>query len=219
MSSSRHALRGLVSTPVRQFQLVAMLTLAVVVWLLFAVRVFRAALPRGGLAQTLADLSAGDAGERWYSFYVAILTWGHIPVVLLLALWGGALGGHAIVQAWRDPMDPREMVPAGQEPDRYIPAAFMFWGSLVLGVLTFAAANVTPMTGTALFWDEYYGLTQWVALLWWAIAAATVLAALVRMARSRRQRLEQERRRAAGRVAAAERRKAAKDARRLGKDQ
>lgn len=176
-------------TPVRQFQVLAMAVLALTSWMGISIRAFRSALPGGGLEETLADLTAGDGGERWFSFYVAILAWGHIPVMFLLVAWGTVLAVHSIVLSWREQRADGPPVGPSAGPDPYVPAPLMFWGATVLGVLTLSAAGLAPMTSPALYWDDYYGIAQWAAVLWWLLALATVVAAIVRALQPRRDRV------------------------------
>lgn len=184
----RTALRALVSTPVRQFQVLAMAALAVTSWMFIAIRAFRSQLPRGGIDGTLADLTAGEDGERWFSFYVALLAWGHIPVLFLILLAGAVLAVHSLVHAWREPLDAVGLVPedADLHPDRYVPPGFLFTGAVVIGLLTFNASGLVSLTSLALFWEDEYSVAQWAALGWWALALLTAVGAVVRALRRRR---------------------------------
>ncbi|HLV04156.1 MAG TPA: hypothetical protein VKY79_06220 [Actinomycetaceae bacterium] len=167
-------LRALLAAPVRQFQVVAVLTVAAFAWLAIPVHAFGYLLPRGGLAETFADLTAGDAGTRWASFYVYLVTWGSVVAVCALALWGAALAVHSIVVTARQ--DPR----LRGSGTACVPPTLAFWGSLALGALAHhVSANVSAVTSSP-FWDDVYGASSPAVVLWVASAAATALAALVR---------------------------------------
>lgn len=207
------ALRRLLATPTRQFQVVGVLVVAVFVWVSLPVHAGSAWLPRGGLAETFADLTAGDLTTRFVSFYLYLVVWGGIVASCALAVWGAVLGVHSAVGAWRQAVTGG--VPSGED---HVPPILAFWGSVVLGVLTHhVSANVAPVS-TAPFWDDVYGASLPAVLLWAATALLTALAALHRAVFSRQGERERERRRAEGRERAAERRAAAKDARRVGRD-
>ncbi|WP_413452826.1 hypothetical protein AA0Y32_08735 [Georgenia phoenicis] len=200
---------ALLGSPLRQFQVVLLTSMAVAFWIFGIVDVL--SLPREGVEGTLADLAAGALGDRWHSFLVALLVWAHVPLLLALWCWGAVLAARSAVAEWRGP----DAGTGASGAVGRLPAGFVGWGALAVGMLAHSAASLMP--GHALLWDEHYGLTQWVALLWWAVALAMLAVVLAGAVRRRRQRLERERRREAGRVAAAERRAAAKAAKRQGR--
>ncbi|WP_454085210.1 hypothetical protein [Georgenia sp. Marseille-Q6866] len=209
------ALRQLLATPTRQFQVVGVLVVAVFAWVSLPVHAGRSWLPRGGLAETFADLTAGDMTTRFVSFYLYLVVWGGIVAICALAVWGAVLGVHSAVGAWRQAVSGASSVPSG---DDYVPPILAFWGSVLLGVLTHhVSANVAPVS-TAPIWDDVYGASLPAVLLWAATALLTALAALHRAVFSRQGERERERRRVEGRARAAERRAATKDARRVGRD-
>lgn len=210
------SLRQLLATPTRQFQVVGVLVVAVFTWVSMPVHAGRSWLPRGGLAETFADLTVGDATTRFVSFYLYIVVWFGILVICALAVWGTVLAVHSAVVAWRQTV--AGMPPAYATGEEYVPPILAFWGSVMLAILSHhVSSNVAPVS-TAPIWNDVYGATLPAVFLWAASALLTALATVHRAVFTRRRERERERRRAEGRVRAAERRAAAKDARRLGRD-
>lgn len=160
-------------TALRQFQVLGLAYLAVFAWIALYISAARYVLPRGDLAGTLGDLTGGGLGERWYSFVVAALAWGHVPVVYALTAWGVVLAAGSIRTAGRGTYD------AGR-----VPTPLLFWGSVALGGLSRSIAGLTA--GAHRFLDsQYYGAAGGAMWLWLAVAAATLLAAAVRALRGR----------------------------------
>lgn len=209
-------LRVLVATPVRQFQVLGVLTLAATVWAAFAWIVVPTD-PFGPSATdevvgTLAGLVEGTVEERWVARYFLLALGAAVVACSALAVWGAVLGVHSIVVAGR-------LNRAGQRfdtDDSHVPPTLAFWGTLVLGMLTRNVARLTALVGWTL--PGGWGVLDPALTLWWSVTFATVLATLWRLVQRRRWHRARERRRAEGRVRAAERRAAAKEARRLGRE-
>lgn len=156
-------------TPLRQFQLVGLVHLALFAWTglyLYAPRHYT-----GGLEAALSDPAHGTFGERFYSAVAAALSWGHVPVVYLLGAWGVVLAVGSIRTGGRTPFDPGR-----------IPTHLLFWGSLVIAGTIRGIAGWTA--GPHRFLDsQYYGVSFGVFWLWLALALAAVLVAAVRAGR------------------------------------
>lgn len=206
-------LRALLATPVRQFQVLGVLGLTAAAWVGLSIGAFQRSLPRGGLAQTFAELAAGEMGTRWASFYLLLVTWISIVLVYALTAWGVGLAVHSIIRAGREAAVGK--LPSGG--DSYVPAPFVFWGGLALGGVAYSVSLAVAPVTSAPVWDDWHGATLLATFVWWAVAAATVGAALVRLDQRRRYARERAQRRAEGRARAAERRAAAKQARRTGR--
>lgn len=204
------ALRGLVLTPVRQFQVLGIASFAFLSWMFFAIRWTGTASLRGDHAGAGADAPPDGLGERWYSCYVLALEWGSIPVMFALLAVGAALVVHSLVEAWREPVDEGGRLPVdlGLGTDRYVPPGFVIVGSFVIGVVTFGASGLGPPAGFGPF--ERYSVVQWAGYAWGALLLATAVGGVARAVRRRRVRRRWEgtpeaRQAQAARRAAAER--------------
>jgi len=157
-------------TPVRQFQVVGLVHGALFVWTgfyLYAPRNYT-----DGIERVLVDLTAGGFGDRFYAAVVAVLVWGHVPVVYLLAAWGIVLALGSI----RGPR-PGE----GCDPGR-IPTVLLFWGSLAIAAMIRSISGTTA--GPHRFLESaYYGVSFGALWVWAALALAAVVVALVRRVR------------------------------------
>jgi hypothetical protein len=157
------------ATPVRQFQLLGLVHLALFAWTglyIYAPRHYT-----GGLEAALAGPADGTFGERFYSAVAAALAWGHVPVVYLLGAWGVVLAVGSIRTGGRTPFDPGR-----------IPTELLFWGSLVIAG---AIRGISGWTvGPHRFLDSpHYGASFGTFWLWLAVAVAAVLVAAVRAVR------------------------------------
>ncbi|GAA4286239.1 hypothetical protein [Georgenia daeguensis] len=157
------------TTPVRQFQVVGLVHGALFAWTGLYVHA-----PRhytGGLERVLAGLGGGGFGDRFYSVVVAVLAWGHVPVVYLLALWGVVLALGSI----------RGRAGAGYDPGR-IPTVLLFWGSLTI------AGTIRGIAGTtagahSFMGSEYYGVAFGGFWVWLTVALTATVVAAVRAIR------------------------------------
>jgi hypothetical protein len=156
-------------TPLRQFQLLGVIHLALFLWTglyLYTPRNYT-----GGLEVVLADLADGGFGDRFYSAVAAVLAWGHVPLVYLVAVWGVVLAVGSIRTGGRAAFD------AGR-----IPTIFLFWGAVVTAGLIRGIAGATA--GPHRFLDsQYYGASFGAFWIWLAVALAAVLVAAVRAIR------------------------------------
>ncbi|MPV37178.1 hypothetical protein [Georgenia subflava] len=190
---------SLTATPVRQFQVVALLTLAVFAWVSLYISAARHVMPRGGLVGTLADVTAGGLGERWYSFVVAALYWGHAPALYLLAGWGLVLAVRTVA-TYRP-------ATADQDP-RAIPIVLLFWGAVALAGACRAVAGFFAATSSFLG-SEYFGVAFGAFWVWIGVAVLALGTGIVGAVLRRRERRERARRRREG----AERKRASRQAR------
>jgi len=155
--------------PVRQFQIVGLAHGALFAWL--GLYVYAPRHYTGGIETVLADVTGGDVGDRFYSAVVAVLAWGHVPLVYLLALWGVVLALGS-VGARRG---------AAYDPGR-IPTVLLFWGSLAIAAMIRGISGWT--VGPHRFLDSaYYGASFGAFWIWVAVALAAVAVAAVRAAR------------------------------------
>ena len=206
-------MKALVATPVRQFQVLGVLGLTAAAWVGLSVGAFKRSLPRGGLAETFADLTAGELGTRFASFYLLLVTWIAIALIFLITAWGVSLAVHSIIHASRE----AAVGKLPSESDSYVPAALVFWGALVMGGVAYSVSLAVAPVTTAVAWNDWHGITLVATFVWWAVALATVVAVAVRARQRGRFARERARQRAEGRARAAERRSAGKQARRTGK--
>ena len=157
-------------TPVRQFQVVGLVHGALFAWTgfyLYAPRNYT-----DGIERVLLDVTAGGFGDRFYAAVVAVLVWGHVPVVYLLAVWG-------VVLALGSIRGPRRG--EGYDPGR-VPTVLLFWGAFAIAAMIRSISGTTA--GPHRFLDSpHYGVSFGAFWVWVGIALAAVAIAAVRAAR------------------------------------
>lgn len=155
--------------PVRQFQLIGLVHGALMLWT--GLYVYTPRNYTGGLSTVLADLTDGGFGDRFYAAVVAVLVWGHVPLVYLLAVWGVVLAVGSILPGRGAPHDPGR-----------IPTVQLFWWSLAIAAMIRSISGTTA--GPHRFLDSpYYGASFGALWVWVALALAAVVVAVVRRVR------------------------------------
>lgn len=180
------ASRSPLATAPRQLVLVLATTAAVAFWLSLVIVSHRHNLRRPRTTDVvLQGLTADGLAERWWAYVSGLLLYGHLPVMALLACWGAVLVVHSTVRTWREPLAEQVKVMVGEgvvltpglervmrrEPSGHVPPTGTFWGAVLAGAFAVRAALASATLDGVPFWNDFFGPTLWVALLWWAVAA------------------------------------------------
>lgn len=169
-------------------------------WLYMAARFRRPLLAPLTLEVLLDGIDSDTLTERWTAYVVAVLLYGHLPVMALLACWAVGLAVHSAVRSWREPLSEQVKATVGSgvvvspdleavmrhEPSDHVPPVGMMWVAVLGCAFSVRAATASWMVGRAPFWHDSAGATLWVALVWAAVAVLAGLTAVALHVRRRR---------------------------------